>query len=68
MYVKGEMDKMKDEDRLQRLQQLESLIQDPRSVGNVDSLLDTVQALVVDCEHPCVKRMKNVELYYNRCK
>ncbi|KAJ9589741.1 hypothetical protein L9F63_017043, partial [Diploptera punctata] len=28
--------------------------------------LDTVQALVADCEHPSVKRMKNVEAYMNR--
>jgi hypothetical protein len=29
---------------------------------------DTVQALVSDCEHPAVKRMKNVEAFMNRCK
>ena len=31
-------------------------------------LQDTVQALVADCDHPSVKRMKNVEAYMNRCK
>jgi hypothetical protein len=29
---------------------------------------DTVQALVADCDHPSVKRMKNVEAYMNRCE
>lgn len=62
------MEKLKDEDRRQRLSRLESIIRDPRSVASIDSLLDTIQALVADCDHPYVKRMKNVELYYNRCK
>lgn len=34
-----EMDVVKEEDRMQRLQILEKKIQDPRSVSNVDSLL-----------------------------
>ncbi|KAG8271569.1 hypothetical protein J6590_059044 [Homalodisca vitripennis] len=55
-----------DEDRRRRLRQLEEKIQDPRSVANVDCLLDTVQALVSDCDHPAVKRMKNVEAYMQR--
>lgn len=62
------MEKIKDDDRRKRLQELEDKIQDPRSVASIDSLLDTVQALVSDCDHPCVKRMKNVEAYTNRCK
>jgi len=62
------MDNVVDDDRRLRLLKLEGLIQSPRSVANLDSMLDTVQALVADCDHPCVKRMKNVELYYNRCK
>lgn len=57
---------MRDEDRKRRLRQLEDKIQDPRSVANVDCLLDTVQALVADCDHPSVKRMKNVEAYMER--
>ncbi|XP_014259606.1 rho-associated protein kinase 2 isoform X2 [Cimex lectularius] len=60
------MDNMRDEDRKRRLRQLEDVIQDPRSVANVDCLLDTVQALVADCDHPAVKRMKNVEAYMDR--
>ncbi|XP_046399463.1 rho-associated protein kinase 2 isoform X1 [Ischnura elegans] len=60
------MDGIKDEDRKRRLRLLEEKIQDPRSIANVDCLLDTVQALVADCDHPAVKRMKNVEAYMNR--
>ncbi|XP_054283901.1 rho-associated protein kinase 2 isoform X2 [Macrosteles quadrilineatus] len=55
-----------DDDRKRRLRELEEKIQDPRSVTNVDCLLDTVQALVSDCGHPAVKRMKNVESYMQR--
>lgn len=62
------MEKIKDEDRKRRLLDLEDKIQDPKGVANVDSLLDTVQALVADCDHPCIKRMKNVEAYTTRCK
>lgn len=62
------MDHIKDEDRMVRLRLLEDRIQDPRSIANVDCLLDTVQALVADCDHPSIKRMKNVEAYTNRCK
>ncbi|XP_022180412.1 rho-associated protein kinase 2 isoform X1 [Myzus persicae] len=61
-----EMEFIKEEDRLRRLQILEKKIRDPRNVSNVDSLLDTVQALVADCENPAVKRMKNVEAFMHR--
>jgi len=57
-----------DEDRRRRLRALEESIKDPRSVTNIDCLLDTVQALVTDCDHASVKRMKNIEAYMNRCK
>ncbi|KAF6214490.1 hypothetical protein GE061_009233 [Apolygus lucorum] len=60
------MDAVKDEDRKRRLRQLEDKIQDPRSVANIDCLLDTVQALVADCDHQSVRRMKNVEAYMDR--
>lgn len=62
------MEAMRDEDRHRRLRALEEKIKDPRNVSNLDSLLDTVQALVADCDHPSVKRMKNIEAYMNRCK
>ncbi|XP_017769737.1 PREDICTED: rho-associated protein kinase 1 isoform X2 [Nicrophorus vespilloides] len=60
------MEKVIDEDRERRLRALEDRIQDPRSIGNIDSLLDTVQALCTDCDHPSVKKLKNVEVYTNR--
>lgn len=62
------MEIVRDEDRRRRLRALEERIRDPRSITNIDCLLDTVQALVTDCDHPSVKRMKNIEAYMNRCK
>ncbi|XP_014362191.2 rho-associated protein kinase 2 [Papilio machaon] len=60
------MEAVKDEDRWRRLCALEELLCDPQSTGNVDSLLDTVTALVADCDHPAIRRMKNVEAYTSR--
>ncbi|CAL1673317.1 unnamed protein product [Lasius platythorax] len=60
------MDAICDDDRRRRLLALEERIKDPRSVTNIDCLLDTVQALVLDCDHASVKRMKNIEAYMNR--
>lgn len=57
-----------DEDRRRRLRALEEKIQDPRSIGNIDSLLDTVQALYTDCDHPSIRKLKNIDVYTNRCK
>lgn len=62
------MENVRDEDRKRRLRLLEEKIQDPRSIGNMDSLLDTVQAICTDCDYPAVKKVKNVEVYLNRCK
>lgn len=64
----AEMDKIYDEDRRRRLQRLQEYIQDPRGVGNIDSLLDTVQALHTDCDHPVIGKIKNIEMYLNRCE
>lgn len=61
------MDKIIDEDRKQRLRKLEESIQDPRSIANIDCLLDTVQAVYADCDTPALKKIKNVEVYTNRC-
>nr|XP_049691706.1 rho-associated protein kinase 2 isoform X2 [Helicoverpa armigera] len=60
------MESLKDEERLRRLRALEERLCDPRSTGNVDCLLDTVTALVSDCDHPAIRRMKNVEAYTSR--
>ena len=62
------METVKDEERLRRLRILEEKLCDPRSTGNVDCLLDTVTALVSDCDHPAIRRMKNVEAYTSRCE
>lgn len=62
------MDNILDEDRKRRLRLLEERIQDPLSIGNIDSLLDTVQALYTDCDHVAVKKVKNVEVYMSRCE
>lgn len=43
-------------------------MRDPLSIANVDSLLDTVTALVADCDHESIKRLKNIEAYTSRCK
>ena len=59
---------MEDEDRRNRLVQLETTIQDNRSIINVDCLLDAIQALVADCDHPAIRKIKNVDAFVNRCK
>ncbi|GBP05935.1 Rho-associated protein kinase 2 [Eumeta japonica] len=59
---------VKDEERLRRLQALEEQLFDPRSAGNVDCLLDTVTALIADCDHPAIRRMKNIDAYTTRYK
>ncbi|XP_055298419.1 rho-associated protein kinase 1 [Sitodiplosis mosellana] len=55
-----------DEDRRNRLSELENRLRDPSSVANIDSLLDTVTALIHDFDHDTVKRIKNIETYTNR--
>lgn len=62
------MNQFPDEDRRRRLTLLKNKIQDPQGKGNIDSLLDTVQALYTDCDHPAIRKLKNVEMYLNRCK
>mgnify|MGYP003476940584 FL=1 len=47
---------------------MEERIRDPGSVACIDSLLDTVTALVADCSHDPVKQLKNIEAYTSRCK
>ncbi|EFA04406.2 rho-associated protein kinase 1 isoform X2 [Tribolium castaneum] len=60
------MDLIQDEDRRRRLRHLQEKIQDPRGIGNIDSLLDTVQALHTDCDYPAMRKIKNIEMYLNR--
>ena len=57
-----------DEDRRARLGGLEAIIQDNRSIVNVDCLLDAVQSLVADCDHAAIRKIKNIDVFINRCK
>ena len=57
-----------DQDRKDRLKRLEERIQDNRSIINVDCLLDAVQAMVSDCDHPAIRKIKNIDAFVNRCK
>lgn len=51
-----------------RAQILEQEMRNPYSICNVDCLLDTVTALVNDCDHESLKRLKNIEAYATKCK
>ncbi len=52
-------------DFTQRTRQLEERIVDPRSIISIDSLLDSINALVYDSE--CVKKTKNFDTFYAKC-
>lgn len=47
---------------------MEQRIREPGSIACVDSLLDTVTALIADCGLDPVKQLKNIEAYNSRCK
>ena len=68
MSKRGERNVPEDKDRKERLRKLELRIQDNRSIINVDCLLDAVQALVSDCDHPAIRKIKNIDAFVNRCK
>jgi hypothetical protein len=53
-------------DLTQRTRQLEERIVDPRSVISIDSLLDSINALIYDSEG--LKKTKNFDSFYSRCK
>ncbi|XP_065365808.1 rho-associated protein kinase 1 isoform X2 [Calliphora vicina] len=57
-----------DEDRRRRTHVLEQEMRNPFSICNVDCLLDTVTALVSDCDHESLKRLKNIEQYASKYK
>ena len=57
-----------DDDRKRRLRDLEAKIRDPRSIINVDCLLDAVQSVVADCDHTAIRKIKNVDAFVSRCK
>jgi hypothetical protein len=53
-------------DLTQRTRQLEDCIVDPRSSVSIDSLLDSIIALIYDSEG--LKKTKNFETFYTKCK
>lgn len=53
-------------DLTQRTRQLEERILDPRSNISIDSLLDSIVALIYDSEG--LKKTKNFDAFYGRCK
>lgn len=53
-------------DFAQRTRHLEERIADPRSTISIDSLLDSIVALVYDSEG--LKKTKNFDSFYTKCK
>ncbi|XP_077092780.1 rho-associated protein kinase 2 isoform X6 [Siphateles boraxobius] len=49
-----------------RLRQLEAMIKEPRSAINLESLLDSMNALVLDLDSPALRKNKNIETFLNR--
>uniref|UniRef100_A0A7N8Y2T2 non-specific serine/threonine protein kinase n=1 Tax=Mastacembelus armatus TaxID=205130 RepID=A0A7N8Y2T2_9TELE len=49
-----------------RLKKLEDMIRDPRSAINLESLLDSMNALVLDLDYPALRKNKNIETFLNR--
>jgi len=52
-------------DLTQRTHQLEECIIDPCSTISIDSLLDSINALIYDSEG--VKKTKNFDTFYSKC-
>ncbi|XP_062981235.1 rho-associated protein kinase 2 isoform X1 [Elgaria multicarinata webbii] len=49
-----------------RQRKLESMIRDPRSPVNVESLLDSLNSLVLDLDYPALRKNKNIDNFLNR--
>ncbi|XP_056446511.1 rho-associated protein kinase 2 [Gadus chalcogrammus] len=49
-----------------RLKKLEEMIRDPKSAVNLESLLDSINALVLDLDYPALRKNKNIETFLNR--
>ncbi|XP_060781167.1 rho-associated protein kinase 2 isoform X3 [Neoarius graeffei] len=49
-----------------RLKRLEAMIRDPRSAVNLESLLDAMNAMVLDLNFPALRKNKNIETFLNR--
>uniref|UniRef100_W5K8N8 non-specific serine/threonine protein kinase n=1 Tax=Astyanax mexicanus TaxID=7994 RepID=W5K8N8_ASTMX len=55
------------ESRLEsRLRKLEALIREQRSALNLESLLDSVNALALDLNHPALRKNKNIDAFLSR--
>lgn len=48
------------------LKTIEERIMDKTGELTIDCLLDCIQALVTDCNHPALKRLKNIDLFLQR--
>ncbi|KAK2896873.1 hypothetical protein Q8A67_011361 [Cirrhinus molitorella] len=49
-----------------RLRQLEAMLKEPRSAINLESLLDSMNAMVLDLDFPALRKNKNIENFLNR--
>ncbi|XP_058651630.1 rho-associated protein kinase 2 isoform X4 [Onychostoma macrolepis] len=49
-----------------RLRQLEAMLREPRSAINLESLLDSMNAMVLDLDFPALRKNKNIETFLNR--
>ncbi|XP_061751723.1 rho-associated protein kinase 2 isoform X2 [Nerophis ophidion] len=49
-----------------RLKKLEDMMRNPRSALNLESLLDSINALVLDLDYPALRKNKNIENFLNR--
>uniref|UniRef100_A0AAQ4Q1Z3 Rho-associated protein kinase 2 n=1 Tax=Gasterosteus aculeatus aculeatus TaxID=481459 RepID=A0AAQ4Q1Z3_GASAC len=49
-----------------RLKKLEDMIRDPRCAINLESLLDSINALVLDLDYPALRKNKNIETFLIR--
>uniref|UniRef100_A0A6Q2YB67 non-specific serine/threonine protein kinase n=1 Tax=Esox lucius TaxID=8010 RepID=A0A6Q2YB67_ESOLU len=49
-----------------RLKKLESMIRDPKSALNLESLLDSMNALALDLNYPALRKNKNIDAFLNR--
>ncbi|XP_062857963.1 rho-associated protein kinase 1-like isoform X2 [Trichomycterus rosablanca] len=49
-----------------RLSKLEALIRDQRSALNLESLLDSINALTFDLNHPALRKNKNIDAFLSR--
>ncbi|XP_068608289.1 rho-associated protein kinase 2, partial [Brachionichthys hirsutus] len=49
-----------------RLKRLQEAIRDPRSAMNLESLLDSINALVLDLDYPALRKNRNIETFLNR--